>query len=155
MKYEFGVMASITELVEYPDEQNDAYVAHPNFQIIMDQLGITVPVAEIYEHFFANPVHNGHVLVYSNPVQPNACIVLDTYRDPLDQLDMIYFGWRCSSEIDLIRELSRRFYDECEFAVRYEEGQSVLYKLLKEDTYPRKFYYNTVFEQQLKRYPAK
>jgi len=26
---------------------------------------------------------------------------------------------------------------------------------LKEDTYPRKFYYNTVFEQQLKRYPAK
>lgn len=51
MKYEFGIMASITELVEYPDEQNDAYIAHPNFQIIMDQLGITVPVAEIYEHF--------------------------------------------------------------------------------------------------------
>lgn len=51
MKYEFGVMASITELVEYPDEQSDTYIPHPNFQIIMDQLGITVPVAEIYEHF--------------------------------------------------------------------------------------------------------
>lgn len=155
MNYDFWIMASMTELVEYPDEQSDAYIVNPNIQRIIDKLGIAVPIAEIYEHFFANPVHHGHVLLYSNPEQPNTCVVLDTYRDPLDQLDMIQFGWRCSSEIDSIRELSRHFYDQCEFAVRYEEGQSVLYKVLKKDIYPRKFYYNTLFEQQLKRYPAK
>ncbi|BFH63368.1 hypothetical protein [Paenibacillus azoreducens] len=155
MKYEFWIMASITELVDYPDEQRDEYVPHPNFQAIMDALGIPVPIKEIYEHYFDQPVHNGDVLVFANKQQPDTCIVLDTYRDPLDQLDMIQFGWRLSSDdssVRQLRQLSRRLYDDCDDAVRYEEGQSVLYQVLKEERYPRKFYYNTVYEQQIKRY---
>jgi hypothetical protein len=49
LKYEFWIMASITELVDYPDEQSDEYVPHPNFQAIMDALEICVPINEIYE----------------------------------------------------------------------------------------------------------
>ncbi|WP_068984517.1 MULTISPECIES: hypothetical protein [Lysinibacillus] len=154
MKYEFWIMASITELVDYPDEQSDDYTPQENFQEIMDALDICVPINEIYEHYFNQSVHTGHVLVFANKLQPDTCIVFDTYRNPTDQHAMIQFGWRVSAKkANLsIRQLSRRFYDECEDAVRYEEGQSVLYKVLQEERYPRKLYYEKVFEQQIKRY---
>ena len=152
MYYDFWMMASMTELVDYPDEANDDYVPHPNFQAIMDALGVPVPIEKIYERFFDQPIHSGHVLVFANKEQPGPCIVLDTYRDPLDQLDMIRFGWRSQGRHRELQRLSRQLYEECEFSVRYEEGQSVLYRVLQEDRYPRKFYYNTVFEQRLKRY---
>ncbi|GIO29415.1 MULTISPECIES: hypothetical protein [Paenibacillus] len=67
-------------------------------------------------------------------------------------LDMIRFGWRSQGHHRELQRLSRQLYDECEFPVRYEEGQSVLYRVLQEDRYPRKFYYHTVFEQRLKKY---
>jgi hypothetical protein len=118
----------------------------------MDRLGIAVPVEEIYERYFDSPVNTGHVLVFQETKGPNSCIVLDTYRDPLDQLDMIQVGWRSQVEDYELRRLSRKFYDECEFAVRYQEGQSVLSEKLREDRYPRTLRYHTVFEQRMKRY---
>lgn len=152
MKYEFNITASISELVWYPDEWSDEYKVHPNFQAVMDRLGITVPVRDIYERYFDSPVNSGHVLVFHEVEDSVSCIVLDTYRDPLDQLDLIHLGWRSHSRDNEIRRLSRKFYDECEFAVRYQEGQSVLYEMLREDRYPRQFRYDTVFEQKMKRY---
>lgn len=118
----------------------------------MDRLGIAVPVEEIYERYFDSPVNSGHVLVFQEMEGPTSCIVLDTYRDPLDQLDMIQMGWRSQGEDHELRRLSRKFYDECEFAVRYQEGQSVLSEKLREDRYPRTFRYHAVFEQRMKRY---
>ena len=118
MTYEFWIMASITELVEYPDETCDECIPHPNFQ-------------------------------------QERCIVLDTYRDPYDQLDMIQFGWKMGTKeaISIVKQLSRRLYDNCEFAVCYKEGQSVLYKVLQEESYPREYSYKkTVYEQQIKKY---
>lgn len=52
MTYDFWMMASIMELVEYPDETSDDYIAHPTLQTIMDVLEIQVPIAEIYERYF-------------------------------------------------------------------------------------------------------
>lgn len=78
-----------------------------------------------------------------------------TYRDPYDQLDMIQFGWKMGTKeaISIVKQLSRRLYDNCEFAVCYKEGQSVLYKVLQEESYPRKYSYKkTVYEQQMKKY---
>ncbi|WP_341302728.1 hypothetical protein MHB44_10540 [Lysinibacillus sp. FSL H8-0500] len=94
------------------------------------------------------------MLVFINQHQPDTCIVLDTYRDLLDQQDTIRFGWRVSTKLDLyrIRQLTRQFYDNCEFAVRYEEGLSVLYKVLQQEHYPYKYYYQTVYEQHIKKY---
>jgi hypothetical protein len=152
MNNEFWITASISDLVFYPDEWDDKYVTHPNFQAILNELGIAVPVEEIHEHYFSNPVHTGDMLVFRNQEQPSECIVLNAYRDPLDQLDMIQFGWSTVDRGETIRQLSRHFYDECEYAVRYEEGQSVLYHILRKGPYSRIFHYNTVFEQQLKSY---
>lgn len=55
-----------------------------------------------------------------------------------------------STELQVVKAggISRTIYDECEFAVRYQEGQSVLYEMLREDRYPRQFHYDTVFEQR-------
>lgn len=150
--YDFWIMASISELVFYPDEDRDEYVPHPNFQSVMNELGIQVPVEAIYERYMDGPVNAGDVLVFSKKDLSDACIVMDTYRDPLDQMDMIHFGWRTKGELQRVRELSRRMYDGCEFAVRYSEGRSVLHQVLREDRYPRKFHYNGEFGQRLKRY---
>lgn len=153
MTYDFWIMASILELVEYPDETNDDYIPHPTFQEIMDVLDIQVPIKEIYERFFDQSIHTGDVLVFTNKHLPHACIVLDTYRDPLDQQDLIQFGWRVTAkDVSLIKQLSRELYDHCDFSIRYEEGQSILYQVLQKERYPRKYYYETVYEQQMKQY---
>lgn len=148
-------MTSISELVHYPDEWKDEYIPHPNFKAIMDTIGIRAPIEDIYERYFNQPVHTGHVLVFSNKHEPDTCIVFDTYRDALDQSDMIRFGWRISGKeaIESVKQLSRHLYDECEdVTVFYKEGQCVLYEVLKEERYPRKIYYKKVFNQQIKRY---
>ncbi|MEQ6353424.1 hypothetical protein ABNX05_02210 [Lysinibacillus sp. M3] len=155
MHYEFWIMTSISELVHYPDEWKDEYIPHPNFKTIMDAIGIRAPIEDIYERYFNQPVHTGHVLVFSNKHEPGTCIVFDTYRDAMDQSDMIRFGWRISGKeaIESVKQLSRRLYDECEDAtIFYKEGQCVLYEVLKEERYPRKIYYKKVFKQQIKRY---
>lgn len=155
MTYEFWIMASITELVEYPDETCDECIPHPNFQAIMDVLDIKVPIKDIHERFLDQSIHTGDVLVFANQHQQERCIVLDTYRDPYDQLDMIQFGWKMGTKeaISIVKQLSRRLYDNCEFAVCYKEGQSVLYKVLQEESYPREYSYKkTVYEQQIKKY---
>lgn len=152
MYIDFSIMASISDLVFYPDEQRDEYIPHPNFQAVMDVLSIHVPIEAIYERYFDHPVNTGDVLVFGREEQPGSCIVLDTYRDPLDQLDMIRFGWRTKENIEEVQRLSRLLYDECEYAVCYSEGQSVLLDVLREDKYPRKFHYVTLFEQRIKRY---
>lgn len=148
-------MTSISELVHYPDEWKDEYIPHPNFKAIMDAIGIRAPIEDIYERYFNQPVHTGHVLVFSNKHEPDTFIVFDTYRDALDQSDMIRFGWRVSGKeaIESVKQLSRHLYDECEdVTVFYKEGQCVLYEVLKEERYPRKIYYKKVFNQQIKRY---
>jgi len=148
-------MTSISELVHYPDEWKDEYIPHPNFKTIMDAIGIRAPIEDIYERYLNQPVHTGHVLVFSNKHEPDTCIVFDTYRDALDQSDMIRFGWRISGKeaIASVKQLSRHLYDECEdVTVFYKEGQCVLYEVLKEERYPRKIYYKKVFNQQIKRY---
>ncbi|MBX8943707.1 MULTISPECIES: hypothetical protein [Lysinibacillus] len=153
MTYDFWMMASIMELVEYPDETSDDYIAHPTLQTIMDVLEIQVPIAEIYERYFGQSIHTGHVLVFANKKQPHVCVVLDTYRDPLDQLDLIQFGWRVNTkDVHLVRQLTRKLFDNCEERIRYEEGQSILYQVLQEQHYPRKLYYETLYEQQLKKF---
>ena len=121
----------------------------------MDAIAIRAPIEEIYERYLNQAVHTGHVLVFSDKNEPGTCIVFDTYRDALDQLDMIRFGWRIRGKetIESVKQLSRQFYDECEDAtVFYKEGQSVLYEVLKEENYPRKIYDKKVFKQQIKRY---
>lgn len=148
-------MTSISELVHYPDEWKDEYIPHPNFKAIMDAIGIRAPIEDIYERYLNQPVHTGHVLVFSNKHEQDTCIVFDTYRDALDQSDMIRFGWRISGKEanESVKQLSRHLYDECEgVTVFYKEGQCVLYEVLKEERYPRKIYYKKVFNQQIKRY---
>lgn len=151
--YDFWIMASIMELLDYPDEENDHYIPQPTLQAIMDVLNIQVPIKEIYERFFDQSIHTGHVLVFANKHLPHACIVLDTYRDPLDQQDLIRFGWRVAAkDVCLVRQLSRKLFDNCDEGIRYEEGQSILYQVLQEQSYPHKYYYETVFEQKMKNY---
>ncbi|QSB09800.1 hypothetical protein JTI58_22950 [Lysinibacillus fusiformis] len=153
MTYDFWIMASIMELIEYPDEASDDYQTHPTLQAIMDVLDIQVPIAEIYERYLNQSIHTGHVLVFANKQLPHVCVVLDTYRDPLDQHDLIQFGWRVNTkDVRLVRQLTRELFDHCDEGIRYEEGQSILYQVLQEQRYPRQIYYETLYEQQMKKF---
>lgn len=152
MKYEFRMVGSIVDLVEYPDAGEEVCQPSTDFQAVMDALKIKVPIGRINARFFDSPLHSGDVLVYGAK-DTKACIVLDTYRDPLDQMDMIRFGWRCSDkDKPLLQRLSRQLYDNLEYGVHYEEGHSPISAMLREDQFPKKYYYVTVFEQQVKYY---
>ncbi|GGF67511.1 hypothetical protein GCM10010912_10620 [Paenibacillus albidus] len=153
MKQQFLIMAPLYELAYWPDEDAEEYLVHPNFQNIMDALNITIPFHDIYENALEQPVHTGHVLKYVHKDQPGTYIILDTYQDPIDQLGMVQFGWCGTDNHNLIQQLSRKLYDECEHKAYYHEGQSVLYKLARPEQYPRTIRYgDKLFQQELKIY---
>ena len=56
MTYEFWIMASITELVEYPDETCDECIPHPNFQAIAIKKN-TISLNFFIGQSFLNPLH--------------------------------------------------------------------------------------------------
>ncbi len=58
-------MASITELIDYPDDGSDEYTPQSTFQALMDILAIHVPIEEIVHRFFLT-IHSyrGYVGIY-------------------------------------------------------------------------------------------
>ncbi|MFP4975813.1 hypothetical protein ACE6ED_10435 [Paenibacillus sp. CN-4] len=154
MIQQFLIMAPLSELTYWPEEDSEDYLVHPNFESIMDVLNLQIPFRDIHEYALKQPVHTGHVLKYVLKDTPGTYIIIDSYQDPLDQLGMVRFGWSCGSHFEELQRLSRKLYDECEDKVFYQEGQSVLYKLARPENYPNIIRHGErVFHQELKVYP--
>lgn len=145
----------ITELVAYIDDDSDEYVEDPVFMELRKALDIDIPITTIYERYFDAPVHSGDVLMYASCSHDDHFVVLDTYRDPVDQLDLIRVGVGCSKEnVVVVRQLVRQLYDRSETFIHYEEGQYILRKLIDGSAYPKSIdSYGKAFRQRLKTYP--
>ncbi|MFE0597964.1 hypothetical protein [Paenibacillus lactis] len=153
--YQFLMAIPITELVTYIDDDSDEYVEDPVFMDLRKALDIDIPVTTIYERYLDVPVHSGDVLMYASRSHGDHFVVLDTYRDPVDQLDLIRIGFGCTKEkVAVVRQLVRQLYDRSDTFIHYEEGQYFLQKLIDNTAYPKTIeYYGNVFRQRLKTYP--
>jgi hypothetical protein len=62
MKYHFFATLSITELINYPDDDNDYFEEHFLIREIVSILKIDFPLKQIYERYFNDSVNTGDVL---------------------------------------------------------------------------------------------
>ncbi|WP_049828191.1 hypothetical protein [Paenibacillus polymyxa] len=154
MKYHFFATLSITELINYPDDDNDYFEGHFLIREIVSILKIDFPIKQIYERYFNDSVNTGDVLLFHSKKDSSHFILIDTFKDPYDQLDLIRIGVQITSnDIDKIRVLFRQLYDKSSIFINYREGQGILNNLCAPTMYPKQISINNYkYEQQLKVY---
>ncbi|WP_090738671.1 hypothetical protein [Paenibacillus sp. Mc5Re-14] len=154
MKYHFFATLSITELINYPDDDNDYFEGHFLIREIVSILRIDFPIKQIYERYFNDSVNTGDVLLFNSKKDSSHFILIDTFKDPYDQLDLIRIGVQITSnDIDKIRVLFRQLYDKSSIFINYHEGQGILNNLCAPTMYPKQISINNYkYEQQLKVY---
>jgi hypothetical protein len=154
MGYHFLLTLSLTELVTYPDDYNDYYEEHSLVRELIRVLKIDFPIKQIHERYFNDPVNTGDVLLFKSNEGSNNFIIIDTYKDPFDQLDLVSFGAQVNSnDIVETREIFRRIYDKCRVPISYREGQGVLNEKSTPSNYPMGIsIHKYKYAQQLKIY---
>ncbi|OWA33480.1 hypothetical protein B9G55_22745 [Saccharibacillus sp. O16] len=153
MTYQFLITLSIGELIFYPDEFEDDHEADERVRQLAEQLEIAFPMTEIYDRHLEMKINTGDVLLYRG-ARRGGCLVIDTYREPYDQLNVVRFGGQIFDEderLPNVKRLFRELYDGCETKIRYEEGQGVLHRMIDPSGYPCTIQMDHyLYEQRLK-----
>ena len=132
---EIKMLVPFDVMIFYPDEDIDEYIVEPAFQKIMDLLNIKINITEIVEDLYENRGKNASISIYFSDNTYKDFILLDTYIDPTDQLDLIYICIRCVAENGgMIRNYAHEFYTKrCEYNIDYSEGNFTIRDLYKYD----------------------
>ncbi|NGZ76936.1 hypothetical protein [Saccharibacillus alkalitolerans] len=153
MNYQFLITLSISELIFYPDEFEEYHEAQAAVRQLAEELGIDFPMTEIYDRYLKMRVNTGDVLLFRAGSGKNL-IVIDTYREPYDQLNVVRFGAQIAGtdeRLPSVRRLFRELHDGCEVQIRYEEGQGILHNMINPANYPLDIRMDPYrYEQQLK-----
>ena len=119
-------------LVFYPNDSKEEYISDPDFQKIADYLNIKIDIPELYKdvcrELHGEAKYNPAISVYYADNTYRNFILIDTYRDPTDQLDLIFVCIRCTGDKGgTIRKNAHEFYiKRCKYNVIYAEGNYVI-----------------------------
>ncbi|PAB60334.1 hypothetical protein [Anaeromicrobium sediminis] len=125
---EVKMMIPFDLLAKYPDDDIDEYIIHPKFVEIMKLLNVEFDVRRIIETLYRQRSGKSAFQVHYSTETFEEFIILDTYIDATDQLDLIYIMFR-SKDVKggSLRKLTHSFYTEtCPYNVYYEEGSYVI-----------------------------
>lgn len=140
--YQFLITLSISELVYYPNDDEDLFVADAWFRKVVDLIDVDVNIEEIYERYYECPVDTGDILFFTSKSLNNAYILIDSFKEGTDQLDLVRLGVQVEDKtlVLTLKEILRKLYDKCRVPISYKEGQGVLYNISKFENYPKKIY---------------
>ncbi|ABG58568.1 hypothetical protein [Cytophaga hutchinsonii] len=119
-------------LVVYPDENKDEFIENPNFKVIRECLNIDIDITDWYNKCIQIALGKMELqkieIYYSSDEE--SYILLDNYRDPYDELDLIGIGVKTTSELgEQVRKLTRILNDESPYNINYCEGCNSVFKL--------------------------
>jgi hypothetical protein len=142
-----------TILISYPDDNNDEYFENPTFKDIREYLNIEIDVNSWYNRClqiaFGKKELQKIELYYSK--DELSYILLDNYRDPYDQLDLIGIGVKTTNELGVeIRKLTRKLNDESPYNIYYCEGSNPIFKLYPIDERTKMRYQEPQISEYLK-----
>lgn len=153
---QFLIILSISELVYYPNEDEDIFIADPLLNQIINLIDVNIQIEKIYERYHESPRNTGDVLIFRSNSLNNAYILVDSFKEGTDQLDLVIFGVCVEDKVVVgqLKILMRKLFDKSQFQIIYKEGQSVLSSDYKSENYPKKIYGTNgkVFMQQFKVY---
>lgn len=129
MDYDLELLYSIcfSELVHYPDENDDSFIERLEFRAIRDFLEIEIDVIDWINQchkILQGERHLQSINLYYSKNGENY-ILLESYFDPTDQLDFVNVGVKTiHNNNESLKALGRAFSDVCRYIVAYEEGSS-------------------------------
>lgn len=133
MNYDLEILYTIgfSELVCYPDENNDLFVERTEFRNIRDFLEIKIDVIDWINQCYNILQGDSHLqsigLYYSQ--NGENYILLENYFDPTDQLDLINVGIKTTYQNSAaLKVFARAFSDACKNNISYKEGISSIRK---------------------------
>ena len=133
MDYDLELLYSISfsELVCYPDENDDSFIEKVEFKNIREFLGIEIDVQDwinqCYNILQGERNLQSITLFYSS--NKENYILLENYFDPTDQLDFVHVGIKTTNKNNKsLKIFGRKFSDTCEYNISYEEGSGSIRK---------------------------
>ncbi len=133
MDYDLELLYSISfsELLHYPDDNDDSFIEKTEFKNIREFLEIEIDVQDwinqCYKILQGERNLQSITLFYSK--NKENYILLDNYFDPTDQLDFVNVGIKTKNNNNKsLKTLGRKFSDICEYNISYEEGSSSIRK---------------------------
>lgn len=118
---------SFSDLIYYPDKNEDIFFEINEFKCIRDFLQIKINIFDwinqCHRILEGNKKLQCIKLFYSK--NKESYILLDNYFDPFDQLDLITIGIKTiNKNSSTLKILGRKFFDICEYNISYQEGCS-------------------------------
>lgn len=132
-----------TTLVTFPDEDKDDFIENSKFKAIREHLNIDIDIVGWYNRCIQIALGKNELqkieIYYS--LDELSYILLDNYRDPHDQLDLIGVGIKTTAELGSeTRNLTRILNDESPYNIDYCEGSNPVFKLYPIDERSKKRY---------------
>jgi hypothetical protein len=139
MEYDLEILYSISfsELVYYPDENEDIFIEKTEFRNIRDFLEIEIDVIgwinQCYNIIQGERNLEKITLFYSK--NRENFILFSNYFDPTDQLDFVHIGIKTTNKNNAaLKALGRAFSDVCKYNLSYVEGNSSIRQFYPIDT---------------------
>ena len=138
---EFWGAVSMTDFVVYSGNLDDDFEINPHIKAVIEALGSTIDLRGLHRLYFdETPVGKGDVHAFHRPQGSRNVFVIDLYREPTDQLDIVSFAIRCDERLaPFVKSRLRSFFDAAEIQLAFEEthSSSRLNLMLDESRYPR------------------
>lgn len=133
---EFDICVSMPDFVTWAQ---DGPVPNADLAAALNTLGIALDIGKLYTSYFDDtPVGAGDVHIYPG-TESASLLVIDLYRDPTDQLDIVSISLKIEPRLLLLAlPHLRGFFDaaECQVAFRQSSHSQQLRALIDETRYP-------------------
>ncbi|MGK9237065.1 hypothetical protein KXS07_35480 [Inquilinus limosus] len=131
----------MTDFVVYTSDGDDDFEINQHIQAVIGVLGATADLRSLYRLYFdETPMGKGDVHAFHGPEGSRNVFVIDLYREPTDQLDIVSFAVRCDELLGpIVKSRLRSFFDSAAIQLGFEEANSSsrLSLMLDESRYPR------------------
>ena len=133
---EFDICVSMPDFITWTE---DMHIPNADLSAALSAMGIALNITDLYDAYFDDtPVGTGDVHIYPSD-KNKSFLIIDLYRDPTDQLDIVTISLKIESELlTLVLPHLRRFFDaaECQVAFRQSSHSQQLRSLMDEGRYP-------------------
>lgn len=154
--FEISIYIPMWEFVEFYEEYGDEYYTKDVFKNLFDYLDIEADICAIYGDYYDNqtPVGEGDIFVFFNKINPERFVIIDTYRSPCDQCDLILFAIRCEYSFkEQVHSIIESIYGSITPKAGIKEKDSYLKELVDLTKYPKKINsYHNVYYQKINCY---
>lgn len=135
---EFSICCSVVDLIVEVNEQ-----LRPDLELagLLSDAGIELDLVALCNYYLDElRLGGGDVLVFRSSAHAGELIAIDLFREPQDQLDLIYIGYVCDpSRRSVVSSGLLRFFQGCRTQVSYQMSvhQEFVRKMLDASCYPR------------------